>query len=26
LKLMYSSEDPVYLDFEDAFKFAQKSV
>ena len=26
LKLMYSSEDPVYLDFEDAFKFSQKSV
>tara|TARA_B100001057_G_scaffold75663_1_gene70343 strand:- start:1033 stop:1923 length:891 start_codon:yes stop_codon:yes gene_type:complete len=26
LKLMYTSEKPVYLDFEDAFKFAQKSV
>jgi methylene-tetrahydromethanopterin dehydrogenase len=26
LKLMYTSDDPVYLDFEDAFKFAQKSV
>ncbi len=26
LKLMYTSEKPVYLDFEDAFKFAQQSV
>jgi methylene-tetrahydromethanopterin dehydrogenase len=26
LKLMYTSDKPVYLDFEDAFKFAQKSV
>ena len=26
LKLMYTSDDPVYLDFEDAFKFAQKSI
>ena len=25
LKLMYTSEKPVYLDFEDAFKFAQKA-